>query len=391
MYRLGLTVVAALVACLLVATATAGCGGSTGSTASSPSARPSPNTSPSTIATAASLLVVRKVGRTDTVWHLDPATGQAVGVGRLHGVAAQAEASPDGAVVAYLPAPEKQGPRVWLSYGSGAPRAVSLASAGLKYLDSATWLSPTRLLLCGATSGGAYYSGADRNDRFYVLSTTSGRVRPFRDLRGVDPSAGSRAGKLAFVTFTHPGLYLGVKGEQGINENLMLLDLRKKQAATLVISQQIYVGMMRMFNSPELAPSGKYVLTVQTGTDTGVTYSVCDALGGSVGLTISSDCPAPCAAWNAGGTKVGFWGMGTVLDDESARVWVYDTESGELSRSRSLGNAWIDGLAWSPSGDLAVGVSTFSTHPHPTIIVAPGGDVHHLTTVGQGSLPVWVK
>ncbi len=350
----------AFAACLLTGVTLAGCGGSAASSApvssasgSTAAARQSPSPNPSTVAAGASLLVVRNAGHAEALWRIDPTTGRAVRVGRLDGRAARAEASPDGSAVAYLSVPEKGGPRVWLSSGSSAPKSVSLASAGVKYLYSATWLSPTRLLLCGATSGGAYHPDADRNCRFYALSTTSGQVRPFRNLRGVEPSAAPLIGKLAFVTFTHPGLYLGQKGMQGIDENLMLLDLRKKQAApTLVISQQIYLGMMRMFNSPQLSPNGKYVLTMQTATDTGVTYSVCDALGGSAGLTVSSDCPAPCAAWNVGGTKVAFWGMGTVLDGESACVWVYDTESGELSKA----------TAWAPTAG-----STASTGRRPAI------------------------
>lgn len=402
MHRLSLIIVAGLAVVLSAAVLLVGCGGSTGSPAFSLSGShagtvpsPSPTAGASGLSGSSSLLVVHDKGRSHTLWRLDPTTGQTVKVGDIPGKTSRAVVSPDGKSVAYLVDQGKGGPVIWLGYGPGAPKVLSLGSGGDGYVNGMTWISLTQLLVCGgpiSTENASPHRSA--NPRFYVLTVASGQVRPFRNLRGAEPSAAPGVGRVVFVKFTNPRRYRGQPGMAGIDENLMLFDLRKGAQAEILLSQQTYRGMFRAFNSPQLSPNGKYMITTATGTDVGVSYSLRD-ISGFDGLVVRASCPAPCAAWDTQSTKVAFWGDGPMLDDIATFVWVYDLKTGELSRAGKLAGANfdVDGLAWSSSGDLAIGLTGVLAHnPGPgKILVAPGGDLHNVQAVGIGSLPVWVN
>ena len=142
-----------------------------------------------------SVLVVRRSGDHDALWRLSPVDGTPTAAGVLPGSAGSVAVSPDGQNVAYLPA--DGAPRVWIGYGPLGPQTISLTPAGLKRVDSFTWISGDRLLVAGVKRASADYSRPavrrERGDR---------KVQSFRDLRGVEPSYAPGIGTVAYVRFT---------------------------------------------------------------------------------------------------------------------------------------------------------------------------------------------
>ena len=75
----------------------------------------------------------------------------------------------------------------------------------------------------------------------------------------------------------------------------------------------------------------------------------------------------------------------------TTRVWVYDTLSRGTDESAALGALAVNGLAWSPAGDLAVGLGGLGRAADRGFVeLAAGAVLTGLTKVGDGGLPVWV-
>jgi len=223
-----------------------------------------------------SLLVLRKEGKQVTVWRLNG--GKEEQIAQLPGQAALAAVSPDSKTVAYLPM--RAGRVLWLLDDTGQVKTLQLSARGLRVIDALTWISPSQVVLSGGpgTKGAEYYSDTrSERDRLYILSVATGTVKPFRNIRGTEPSAAPDAGKMTYVSFTNPRPYMGDKSLPGLDENLVLLNLEKKGAGQVVITGQIYVGMMRYFGTPQLASDGRNLLTRETYTDTSISYSLRDS------------------------------------------------------------------------------------------------------------------
>ena len=152
-------------------------------------------------AAAESVLVVRRAGDHDALWLLSPVDGTPTAAGDLPGIAGEVAVSPDGQSAAYLP--ENGAPRVWIGTGPLAPKAISLAGAGVRRVHCLTWIDDGRLMVSGATRASADSSA----DRLFLVNAATGRVRAFRDLRGTEPSAapGRRQGRLRQVDDVVPG------------------------------------------------------------------------------------------------------------------------------------------------------------------------------------------
>ena len=99
---------------------------------------------------AEAVLVARSAGDDDALWLLSPLDGRPTAAGELP-AGPQVAVSPDRTNVAYLPA--NGGPRVWIAHGALGPKAISLTAAGLKRVDSLTWVDDHRLLVSGRDQG----------------------------------------------------------------------------------------------------------------------------------------------------------------------------------------------------------------------------------------------
>jgi hypothetical protein len=141
---------------------------------------------------------------------------------------------------------------------------------------------------------------------------------------------------------------------------------------------------------PSLSPDGAYVLTVETGSDPQLTYTLRGVDDASV-LFDKAECGNPSGTWSTDG-RVAFWGIGPRSPD-AMRIWVYDVESRSLARSPRLrGGRWGDRLAWSPANDLAIGViGGDPDDARSDIWLAPGGDLRDFRVLTAGVLPVWVR
>jgi hypothetical protein len=330
------------------------------------------------------VLVVRPASGHDTLWLVSPVDGTATAAGELPGVAGTAAVSPTGSV-AYLPG--NGAPRVWIGYGPLAPRTVSLAGAGVRRVDALTWVAGDKLLVAGVKKGrpGPY------TDRLFLVDLTSGKTRAFRNLSGAEPSAALAVGKVAYDQFklisaatrAKPAVY---------RESLKLLSLSHGGAGRTVWTDQYELPAdHRALSQPQVSPRGDWFLTGETGSDVRVTYAVRDADGMPL-LTVFTPAVQAGGGWDAGGTRTAF--AGSLLDDSSACVWVYDTAAGALRRTPKglLPEQMIGDVAWSPSGLLAVGGLVASGSPATRhVYVLSASDLGAVKAVGAGELPVWVQ
>ena len=337
-------------------------------------------------AAAESVLVVRRAVDHDALWLLSPVDGTPTAAGELPGKAGTVAVSPDGANVAYLP--ENGAPRVWIGFGPLAPRSLSLAGVGIKRADSFCWIDANRLLVSAVTRATAgYYSG-----RLYLVNAATGRVRSFRDLSGIEPSAAAAVGKVAYVKLTTVVPQTGYRGPV-IRESLKLLSLSHPGSGRMVWAEQYQLfAAYRAFSQPQVSPDATWFLTGQTGSDVRVTYSIRDRYGYPL-LSLFAPALQAGAGWDAGGRRTAFAGVPEPSGPgDRACVWIYDVDAGSLARSpRSLDlGTMITSLAWAPSGLLVANTYGWngSASRHNLAI---SGDLTSVTDLGRGRLPVWVQ
>jgi hypothetical protein len=341
-----------------------------------------------------SLLTARSAGGHDALWLVSPAGGPATAAGTLPGLAGSAAVAPDGANVAYLPASGK--PQVWLGYGVLAPKTISLASAGLKWVGGMTWIGADRLLVSASTNR-RYFDL--HTARLYTVNATTGAVTAFRGLAGAEPSADVASGKVAYVRFAKLDGGSASNGHAPLyRESLKLLSLRGSGAGRTLSSEQYRPAAdQRAFSQPQLAPGGAWVLTGVTGSDVRVTYRLFDT--GDIAmpwLTVFAP-TLQAAAWTPDGGRVAFGGVTPSPDTFSdSCVYVDDVTSGALTRSPAgvmsgASAGMITGLAWSDDGRLvadALDNGTGTARQH--VLVMRGDDLGAVTDLGAGHLSVWV-
>jgi hypothetical protein len=336
----------------------------------------------------AALLVVRRAGARDDLARLAGETSQTVGA--LPGRALRAVRAPDGSAVAYLPM--KGGPRFWVATPSGEVKTVSLIALGVTSVEALTWTSPTQLVVAGSKQRREPYPA---KDHLYEVTAGTWTVRPFRGLRGAEPSAAPQVGTLVFVRITDVGKAPGLPWARKLREQLLLLDL-DSAAAPKVIKTETYPSTLdiRAFREPQLAPDGRHVATSTSGSDVSVTYRIWSIHVGKALYEKRTACLGPAiGAWDATGTRLAFCGLVSTPDwDMMARVWIYDLAKGTVSRSDLLGRFESLSVAWSASGDLAVARSRLGRAlDEGTTYLASGESLSALTRLLDGGLPVWVQ
>ena len=334
---------------------------------------------------AESVLVVRRAAGHDALWLLSPVDGTPTAAGDLPGFAGQVAVSPDGLSAAYLP--ENAAPRVWIGTGPLAPKTISLAGAGVKRAYSLTWVDDGRLLVSGVTRANAdYYTS-----RLFLVNAATGKVHAFRDLSGIEPSAATAVGKVAYVKRTIVVPETRYRGPV-VRESLKLLSLSHPGGGRTVWSEQTRIDAdYRAFSQPQVSPDATWFLTGETGSDVRVTYAIRDRDGYPL-LSLFTPALQAGAGWDATGRRTAFAGVpDTTGPDSQACVWIYDVDSGSLVRSpRALDiGTMIDALAWAPSGRLVANTYGWSgaTSRHNLVI---SGDLSTVTDLGTGRLPVWV-
>jgi hypothetical protein len=333
-----------------------------------------------------SVLVARRAGDHDALWLLSPLGGTPTAAGELPGAAGSVAVSPDGANVAYLPA--NGGPRVWVGYGPLGPKTISLAGAGVRRVDSLTWIDDHRLLVSGATGASAGYY----QDRLFLVNVTTGKTASFRDLRGTEPSAAPAVGKVVYVRLTvvRPGTAAN-GNTPTIRESLRVVRVAGGTGRTVLAETYRLFADHRSFARPRLSPDGKWLLTGQTGSDVSVTYAVRDSGIGYPLLTISTGALLSQSGWNAAG-RAAFGGTPNLTTMDEACVWVYDADGGTLARTPAglLPHMMVTDLAWSAAGDLAAGARSWNVSPQTRHVFALPGDLTTAIDLGTGRLPVWV-
>ena len=338
----------------------------------------------------AALLVVQRAGAGEDIVRVAGGTPQKVGT--LPARVVQVAVAPDGGAVAYLP--WKAGPAFWVATPAGAATTVSLAKLGVKVVDAVTWASPTTLIV----SGTKLHRWTDpASDLLYEVSAGSWNAKPFRGLRGAEPSASPQAGKLVFVRLADVGPWPGMPGSRKLREQLMLTDLAHPSPPK-AIETETYVSNLniRSFYKPQISPDGAHVATASSGSDTTVIYRIWSTRGGKAVYRKRTNDPGyPYAptAWDAASERLAFWGMTETKDwDETLRIWLCDVSTKKLDTSAELGALAVDGFAWTAGGDLAVGLYGLAKSPdRGTVDLATGGSLTALTKVVPGGLPAWVQ
>jgi hypothetical protein len=335
------------------------------------------------------VLTVRAASGRDTLWLLPPAGGSPTTAGTLPGLAGLVAVAPDGQNVAYLP--RSGAPHVWIGYGPLARRNISLTVAGVKKVDSFTWITNEKLLVSGVTTG--RYADPVK-DRLFLVNVPTGKVGAFRGLRGTEPSAAAGIGKVAYVTLTElePGTSRNGYSPL-VKESLRVLRLDGRGGGRTVTSERYRIyAAYRALSQPKLSPSGKWVLTGSTGSDVQVTYALREMELGMPFLTVFAPALQAEAGWDATGGRTAFAGTPGPLAQDEACVWVYDMATGTLARTSGglLPGLMISTLAWSPDGDLVAGAWSWGGSASTNHVVVVSGDLASATDLGRGRLPVWV-
>ena len=385
-----------LLAIACVAGLTPGCGGTAKSAASpgrltsSPKSLTTPTPTPGTsrlrprvavVHVGGHLLVVRRHGSRDLVWLVTPATGRARPLCRLPFRATVAEASPDRRSVAYLPEPPGESGRwvpglVVVSVRTGTWRAYRLPHADVRFVDSLAWVSPTRLVLSGKPRGG--YEDQPLSDRIAFLDLTTGSVS--LGFPGAEPTVA--AGRLAYVTFSDAGPNRPFGGRREI-ERLLLRDL--STGTQRVLGQGLLQGEyggIRYFAHPRLSPDGSMLFSCQRGHEAAMEAFELRVVASGALLFHYDAVGDVQSAWDDQGRHLAFAGLiGTPVNAGPKGLWVYDTVTGRLHRSRP--QLWLaSSLFFSPAGDLAISTGN--------VYIAKGGDPRRVSRLMLGDLPVWV-
>jgi hypothetical protein len=257
----------------------------------------------------------------------------------------------------------------------------------VKRADSFCWIDASRLLVSGVTRATAgTFSG-----RLFLVNAATGKVRSFRDLTGIEPSAAAAVGKVAYVKMTTVVPQTGYRGPV-IRESLKLLSLSHAGAGRTVWAEENRVdAAYRAFSQPQVSPDAAWFLTGETGSDVRVTYSIRDRYGYPL-LSLFAPALQAGAGWDATGRRTAFAGVPEPSGPGNrACVWIYDVDAGSLVRSpRALDlGTMIASLAWAPSGLLVANTYGWSgsTSRHNLAI---SGDLATATDLGTGRLPVWV-
>ena len=349
-------------------------------------------------ATAAeSVLTLRTNGDHDEVWKLSTTGGDATKVGDLPGSAAWTIASPDATTVACLPALGV--PEVWISYGPGAPRTISLESSGIKTLNYVSWTSESQLIVAGSKKAKDYEG---YNDKLYLVDVASGAVTPFRGLSGAQPSVSFATGKVVYVKFKK--LDNGSKKNgytPKYRESLMLTTLTGTGAGTELDSQEYRpVADYRAFNWPQIAAGGFWVIYGQTGSDVSVTYNI-SVLGDGYmlpWLTMLQGTP-PAVGWAPSAPLVAFGGQVTAADGLKSCVYLADVDGGAIGRTgadvfSSVSAGFIEDLSWSDGTQIVVDAADTSASedsPEGLVLLLDTKDLSKVTSLGAGHLSVWVR
>lgn len=355
---------------------TSGCGSdAAGQASTSPSSASSASAAPNAV--AGTLLVVRREDGSWTLRRVTPSESRDERLGTLPFRPTQALASPDGANVLYIGA----GARLALvDAASGGAEPVSLADFPVRSIDGATWISASEVVFAGCR--GAYAS--PEGSSLYHLDAATGGVSSFHGLSGGEPSYASNAGSLIFVTRDVVARTSSLGAGPWARERLLRLRSVDAAKGKLLHSQTAYVDAGRSFNTPLISPDGRYVLSAATGTDVSATYELFNGKGHSA-LTVKVQAVA-AAAW--GDARVAFIGSRHYGAGGPLALFVYDEASGNLLFHR-IPNEMFDCITWSPTGDLALGVSWWPSRLG--VFVASGSDLSSWVKVANGSLPVWVR
>ena len=336
---------------------------------------------------AEAVLVARSAGSHDALWLLSPADGTPSAAGELSGKAGTVAVSPDRTNVAYLPV--SGGPRVWIAYGALGPKTISLTSAGVRRVDSLTWVDDHRLLVSGVTRATADYY----QDRLFLVNAATGKARSFRDLRGTEPYAVPALGEVVYVRLdvVRPGTAANQRTPT-IRENLRMLRLSGGTGRTIASETYRLFADHRAFAHPQLSRDGEWLLTAATGSDPSVTFAVREAAGGFPFLTLFAFSLDAQAGWDASG-RTAFAGTPSAMTMDEACVWVVDTAKGTVTRTPAglLPDLMVAGLDWSAAGDLVAGALSWGVSPQTRHVIVIPGDLGSATDLGTGHLPVWVK
>ena len=326
-------------------------------------------TSPTTLEAEGTLLVVR---RQDAAWRLvrlTPATGGEQVIGALPFKPLQALASPSGARVLYVSGGRRL---AVVEAATGAVQPVSLAGLPIRSIDGATWISEGRFLFGGSrrTDASPQYSSLYRAD------ATTGKVTRFRRLSGGEPSYASNQGSLVYVT----------RRAVGDTAKETLWRLTSLTARPRVLSRaSAYIDAGRSFDTPLLSPNAALVLNAVTGTDVSATYKLLDARWGYTDLSFRVQAVAS-ATW--GGGKCAMVGSRKFASGGPLVIFVFDVATGSLTALPTPQGDMVSSLAFSGTGDLAVGASWW---PNSGVYAAAASDLGTWVNVGPGLVPVWVQ
>ena len=339
-----------------------------------------------------SILTLRTDGDSEGLWTVTPA-GVATRVGTLPGLAGTAAVSPDGSMVAYTP---EKGASLWLWEGPGAPKTISLQSAGISGVWGSTWIASDTLMI-SASKGGTRYNA--RTALLFTVDVGTGSVAPFRSLRGTSPNADIASGKMVYVRFKkldngsakndHTPLY---------RESMMLLDLKGTSAPVELDSREyriFYDG--GEFASPQLAPGADWIVTGAVSNDPEGTYKV---YGGSaissLWLTMFEEGPH-ATAWSPVGGKLALCSMLETpgVLEPPACVYVLDVDSGAMTRTPAglfdgVAPGWLGGVAWANDGSLVVDALDSNVPGHMGKVLLVGSGLDTVKDLGEGHLSVWV-
>lgn len=389
--------------------ALASCGGDEGGTGGTAPRSPSPSRSttavvptpfsPSPAVTRAdvdgAIVVVRKdTGGPWTLWRVTPAAGVEARLAELPFEPSAATPSPARTKVVYQPLMWRKKLALKLAVldvASGRVKTIAVRGGQLRQVSTLTWLSESQLLVSGPPPG--IRSGPEV-DLLVQVNAKTGAGSSFRGLQGSDPDAATESGKLVYVTAEKAPEGGGAYDGPAVRETLMMASLDNESAPAPVVegygNDPELTAAHRVMAEPSLSPDGAYVLTVETGSDPQLTYTLRGVDDASV-LFDKFVYGNPSGEWSADG-RVAFWGIGPVRPN-AMRIWVYAVASRAMVRSPRLQDAmWVNGLAWSPANHLAVGVMGGDPgDPQSEVWVSRGARLDDLTAVAAGALPVWVE
>jgi hypothetical protein len=342
---------------------------------------------------APQVLTLRESGGRDTLWLLPASGGAATAAGTLPGTANWGMQSPDGASVVY--SPDGNGPELWIGYGPLAPKTISLKGAGIKTLRAFVWTSDSAIMVAGSSKANDY---DESNDRLYTVDLAGGKVTPFRNLKGTEPSVDPASGRVAYTVLQK--LDNGTAHNDHtplIKESLKLTTLTGAGAGRTLGSRQYRpFADMRFFAWPLLSPGGGYLVAGQTGSDVHITYTLYGVDNNTPWFTLFAP-TLQTEAWSPDGKKLALGGSTMVSgDDTTSCVFVDDVTTGTLTRtgdSLFLADAgMITGTAWSLDGKLLADMSDYAPNGNDqSVVVLDPSDLSKVTKLGAGHLSVWVK